>query len=68
MKVEPILNQLREFVELPQSPGAVAKRWDVSRQTIYNLMSRGKLHSFRVGAKRLIPWSEIERIERGETQ
>ena len=47
------------------SPAHLAKRWGKCRQTIYNMIDAGELHSFKVRNSRLIPLSEIERIERG---
>ena len=48
------------------SPAALAKRWDCCRQSIYNMIHDDELHSFKVRARRLIPMSEVHRIERGE--
>jgi hypothetical protein len=48
------------------SPAALAKRWGKCRQTIYNMIDAGELHSFKVRNSRLIHLSEIERIEKGE--
>lgn len=48
------------------SPAHLAKRWGKCRQTIYNMIDAGELHSFKVRNSRLISLSEIERIERGE--
>ena len=48
------------------SPAALAQRWGKCRQTIYNMIDAGELHSFKVRNSRLIPLSEIERIEKGE--
>lgn len=48
------------------SPARLAQRWDCCRQTIYNMIHDGELRSFKVRNSRLIPLSEIERIERGE--
>ena len=49
------------------SPAALARRWDCCRQTIYNMIDNDQLHSFKVRNRRLIPFSEIERIERGNS-
>ena len=49
------------------SPAHLAKRWGKCRQTIYNMIDAGELHSFKVRNSSLIPVSEIERIERGES-
>ncbi|MGA9803186.1 MAG: helix-turn-helix domain-containing protein [Terriglobales bacterium] len=45
------------------SQGRVARRWDVSKDTIYRLIATGALRSVTIGARRLIPRSEIERAE-----
>ena len=47
------------------SPALLAERWGCCRQTIYNMIEAGQLHSFKVRNSRLIPVAEIERIERG---
>ncbi len=47
------------------SPADLAARWGKCRQTIYNMIDAGELHSFKVRNSRLIPLSEIERIEKG---
>lgn len=47
------------------SPAHLAQRWDCCRQTVYNMIHDGQLHSFKVRNRRLIPLSEIERIESG---
>ncbi len=49
------------------SPINLARRWDCSRQHIYNLISRGDLRAFKSGAHDRITVAEIERIERGES-
>jgi len=49
------------------SPAHLARRWGKCRQTIYNMINAGELHSFKVRNSRLIPLTEIERIERGGT-
>ena len=48
------------------SPAHLARRWGKCRQTIYNMIDAGELHSFKVRNSRLISLSEIERIEKGE--
>jgi hypothetical protein len=48
------------------SPAALARRWGKCRQSIYNMINDGELHSFKVRNSRLISLSEIERIEKGE--
>ena len=50
------------------SPATLAKRWGKCRQTIYNMIDAGELHSFKVRNSRLIPISEVERIERGASK
>lgn len=50
------------------SPAALALRWNKCRQTIYNMINAGEIHSFKVRNSRLIPISEIERIERGDSE
>ena len=47
------------------SPQQLAARWGKCRQTIYNMIEADELHSFKVRNSRLIPLSEVERIERG---
>lgn len=47
------------------SPAELAQRWNCCRQSIYNAINSGELHSFKFRSRRLIPLSEIERIERG---
>ena len=48
------------------SPGALARRWDCCRQTIYNMINDDELRSFKVRNRRLIPLTEVERVERGD--
>ena len=48
------------------SPGELSARWGVTRQTLYNMFQSGELHSFTVRTRRLIPLTEVERIEKGE--
>ena len=48
------------------NPAELAARWGKCRQTIYNMIESGELHSFKVRNSRLVPLSEIDRIERGE--
>ena len=47
-------------------PSQLARRWECCRQTVYNMISDGELHSFKVRNSRIIPFTEIERIERGQ--
>ena len=44
----------------------LANRWGKTRQFIYDQITAGKIKSFKAGRSRLIPLSEIDRIERGE--
>jgi excisionase family DNA binding protein len=48
------------------SPLELANRWGQSRQHIYDLLARGLIMSFKSGRSRLIPISEVHRIESGE--
>ena len=50
------------------SPGQLARRWKKCRQTIYNMIDAGEIHSFKVRSSRLIPISEVERIESGASK
>lgn len=50
------------------TPGELASRWGKCRQTIYNMINNDELHSFKVRNSRLIPISEVERIERGASK
>ncbi len=43
----------------------VAEELNVTRLTIYRLISRGEISSFKVGAATRIPRSEVERIKAG---
>jgi excisionase family DNA binding protein len=43
-----------------------ARLLDVSRRQIYDLLSKGKLRSVRIGARQRIPASELERIANGQ--
>ena len=44
----------------------LAARWGVTRQTLYNMISSGQLHTFKVRECRRVAWSEVQRIEQGE--
>ena len=44
------------------SPGEVAEALGVSRGYIYSLMNVGELASLKLGGRRLIPTSELERL------
>lgn len=39
------------------------ERWDVSRDTILRAMARGEIRSVYFAGRRLVPRSEVERIE-----
>jgi Helix-turn-helix domain len=41
-----------------------AQRWGVSPFTIRRFIARGLLRTFNVGARKLVPVSEIARVER----
>jgi hypothetical protein len=41
----------------------LAERWDLSKWSVRRLMVQGELKSVTIGARRLIPLSEIERAE-----
>jgi excisionase family DNA binding protein len=41
----------------------LAARWDMSKWTIRRLIVNGELRSVTIGARRLIPLAEIERVE-----
>jgi excisionase family DNA binding protein len=41
----------------------LAERWDVSKWAIRRLIASGELKSVTIGARRLVPTSEIERAE-----
>ena len=49
------------------SPAKLAQRWGCCRQTIYNMINDDELHSFTVRGCRRIPFSEIERVEAGNS-
>lgn len=48
------------------TPAELAARWGKCRQTIYNMIHDGELHSFKVRNSRLISLDEVNRIERGD--
>lgn len=51
----------------PYSVAALAAHWDMSRETVYAMIRRGQLRSFRAGDKLLrISVAEVERWESGE--
>jgi excisionase family DNA binding protein len=41
----------------------LAARWDMSKWTVRRLITDGKLRSITIGARRLIPMVEVERVE-----
>ena len=41
----------------------VATRWSVSKDSIRRLLDSGQLGCVRIGSRRLVPLSEIERAE-----
>lgn len=49
------------------SPEAVARKWSVSVDTVYRLLNRNELHSFRVGRRRVVLEESVLAYERGET-
>ena len=62
-------NQSEHRTTVPRSAFSaleVADRWGKTRQFIYDQINAGKIKSFKAGRSRLIPLSEIERIERGD--
>jgi len=48
--------------QLAVSIGEAAKMLSVSHFTVRRLIKAGKIHSVRLGARRLIPIAELERI------
>ena len=42
---------------------ALGQRWGVSKYTAIRLMKSGELKSVTIGARRLVPLSEVERAE-----
>jgi excisionase family DNA binding protein len=49
----------RRYAYSPEEAGSLL---GVTRQTIYNLISRGELTSVKIGRSRRIPHSELERL------
>jgi excisionase family DNA binding protein len=47
-----------------KSIGEAAERLGVSRDTIRRLASAGTIHTVRLGRRRLVPETEIERVQR----
>jgi excisionase family DNA binding protein len=44
------------------SPTEAAKRLGIGRATVYELLTTGQLASLKIGARRLIPDSEVRRF------
>jgi excisionase family DNA binding protein len=53
-------------VEQPMlwSIARLAERWDVSKEFVRKLIAHDELNTVRPGARRLVPWSEVQRAER----
>jgi excisionase family DNA binding protein len=61
------LREVREaeasgFVPLAVSPRRAAQYLGVGHDTIYQLLNQGRLRSVKLGRRRLIPLSELERF------
>ena len=41
----------------------LAERWDLSKWSVRRLINRGELKSVTIGARRMVPLSEVERAE-----
>jgi hypothetical protein len=41
----------------------LAERWDLSKWSVRRLIEQGELKSVTIGARRMVPVSEIERAE-----
>lgn len=41
----------------------LAERWDLSKWSVRRLIVNGELRSLTIGARRLVPLSEVERAE-----
>jgi len=52
----------RALVPLAVSPRKAARYLDVGHDAIYQLLNQGRLRSVRLGRRRLIPMSELERF------
>jgi len=46
----------------------LCERWGCSRNTIYRMIERGELRTFRIGGNQRISAAEVARIENGQTQ
>ena len=44
-----------------------AHRWNCSERTVHRKLKDGTIKSFRLGWRHLIPLTEINRIERGDS-
>ena len=49
-------------IPLAHSPAGAAKRASLTTRKIYDLIAQGELRSFRLGKRRLIPESELQRL------
>ena len=47
---------------LAHSPESAAKRLGLPLRSIYNLLAEGELRSTKIGKRRLIPDSELQRL------
>jgi excisionase family DNA binding protein len=52
-----------ESVKQLLSIDRLAERWDLSKYSVRRLIVQGELKSVNIGARRLIPLSEVERAE-----
>jgi excisionase family DNA binding protein len=41
----------------------LAERWDLSKYSVRRLIVKGELKSVNIGARRLVPLTEVERAE-----
>jgi excisionase family DNA binding protein len=53
-----------ESVKQLLSIDRLAERWDLSKYSVRRLIVQGELKSVNIGARRLVPLSEVERVER----
>lgn len=47
---------------LAHSPDGAAKRLGISTRAVYTAIAQGDLRSFKIGKRRLIPDSELQRL------
>lgn len=47
---------------LAHSPAGAAKRASITTRKVYALIAEGELRSFKLGKRRLIPESELQRL------